>query len=535
MNHSTRSRTVGATHENWRDIARTPPEYVPPPVRSPAQGNGRAPRRGVDSQATQLAQMLLGDAAVQFLCDPTGTACARFPWDHRHEVTPVGSIVFRQWAAGRFYVLAGAVPSESAQRAALSVVEAEARQRGEVRPVFVRVGRIGHEIETIYIDLADDAGRVVEVAASGWRTLVNPDAPLFLRPPGMHALPNPVPGGLLGEFLRPFVNVAAPEDLHMISFWLLAALCPQGPYPVLVLTGEQGSGKSNTARLLRSLVDPRSPELLAAPRDVRDLMVAARHSWVLAFDNLSRIESWLLDAFCRLSTGGGLATRRLFTDADEVRFDAIRPMILTSIADIVTRGDLLDRALIMRLPPIPENRRRAESEFWRDIEEHRPRILGALLDALVLAIGRLPHVQTPTLPRMADFARFSLAAAPAVGLSEQEALAILGSAREEAVAVTLEHSPLAATVEALVNEREPWEGTATDLLTKLRGRTPDEARGRDFPATPRAISEQLRRIAPALRACGIDVTTGTRVGHQRDRLITIRRLTSSDTSHQRGS
>jgi len=493
------------------------------------------PQRAVDSQATQLAKMLLDDVAVKFFRDPTGTAYARFPTDHRREVAPIGSTVFRQWAAARFYALAGAVLSETAQRAALGVIEAEARQHGDVQSVFVRVGRVGYEVETIYIDLADESGHVVEVTAFGWRTLANPDTPLFLRPPGLHPLPIPVPGGRLGELLHPFVNVAEPEHLHMISFWMLAALCPQGPYPVLVLTGEQGSGKSNTARLLASLVDPRSPELLAGPLDARDLMVVARHSWVLAFDNLSRIEPWLLDAFCRLSTGGGFVTRRLFTDADEMRFDAMRPMILTGITDIVTRGDLLDRALIIRLPPIPEDRRRAESEFWREFEGCRPRILGALLDALALALGRLPHLQAPALPRMADFARFSLAAAPSLGLSEREALGILGSAREEAVAVTLEYSPLVATVEALANGQEPWVGTATDLLAKLRARTPDEERGRDFPATPRAISEHLRRIAPALRASGIDVTTGTRVGHKRSRLITIRRVTSSDTPQQGGS
>ncbi len=493
----------------------------------------QVPQGGVSSQATQLAKTLLCDPAVQLFRDPTGTAYAWFQTDHRSEVAPIGSTVFRQWVAARFYALTGAVPSEAAQRAALGVVEAEARLHGETRSVFVRVGCVGPE--TIYIDLADEEGHVVEVTGSGWRVLVNPDAPLFLRPPGIHSIPSPASGGQLGELLRPFVNVAALDHLHLISFWVLSALCPQGPYPVLVLTGEQGSGKSNTARLLRSLVDPRSPGLLAEPRDVRDLMVVSHHSWVLAFDNLSRIEPALLDAFCRLSTGGGFATRRLFTDGDEVRFDAMRPIILTGITDIVTRGDLLDRALIIRLPPIPEGRRRAESEFWREIEGHRPHILGALLDALALALGRLPNVQSPVLPRMADFGRLSLAAAPALGLSEREALVILGSAREEAVAVTLENSPLTATVEALATGQDPWEGTATDLLAKLRARMPDEARGRDFPATPRAISEHLRRIAPALRACGIEVMTGARVGHKRSRLITIRRVPSSDTPQGGGS
>jgi hypothetical protein len=349
------------------------------------RSNGHAQTPAPESQATQLARMVLDNPTIRLFCDPTGTAYARFPGAKRHEVAEVASTMFAQWAADRFYRLTGMVPSETARHAALSVVEAETRQRGEVRPVCIRVGQEG---EVIYCDLADDSGRVVEVTASGWRIIADPDAPLFLRPRAMQALPTPEPGGRLDELLRPLVNASSAKDLIVTCFWLIASARPQGPYPVLVLVGEQGSGKSNLARLLRWILDPRRPALLAEPRDVRDLMVTARRSWVLVFDNLSRMDPWLLDALCRLSTGGGFSTRRLFTDADEVSFDATRPVILTSIADVVTRGDLLDRSLVLRLPPIPDDRRRTEAEFWRDVTSLRPRILGALLDALVVALRR---------------------------------------------------------------------------------------------------------------------------------------------------
>ena len=75
-------------------------------------------------------------------------------------------------------------------------------------------------------------------------------------------------------------------------------------------------------------------------------MIAARNSWVLAFDNVSSVPDWLSDAFCRLSTGGGLATRMLYTDDDEILFDAQRPVLLTGIEEVATRGDLLDRSLM---------------------------------------------------------------------------------------------------------------------------------------------------------------------------------------------
>ena len=45
-------------------------------------------------------------------------------------------------------------------------------------------------------------------------------------------------------YLRPFLNVADEGDYRLLVTWLLAALRPCGPYPILVLHGEQGAAKS---------------------------------------------------------------------------------------------------------------------------------------------------------------------------------------------------------------------------------------------------------------------------------------------------
>src|SRR5690606_22624874 len=152
---------------------------------------------------------------------------------------------------------------------------------------------------------------------------------------------------------------------------------PRGPYPLLALFAEQGSGKSTAGKLIRSLVDPNSAPLRSEHRDARDLMIGANNSWCLAYDNLSFVPSWLSDALCRLSTGGGFATRELYTDQDEIIFDAMRPVMLTSIEDVATRSDLLDRCLIVWLPSIPEEKRRSEEEIVVAFEQVQPQILGA--------------------------------------------------------------------------------------------------------------------------------------------------------------
>jgi len=112
----------------------------------------------------------------------------------------------------------------------------------------------------------------------------------------MVALPTPERGGSIDN-LRPFVNAAEHETWCLTLAWLFGTLNPIGPYPILILQGEQGSAKSTTARVLKSLVDPGNPPLRSIPKDNRDLMISAKNARVLCYDNLSGTQRWFSDAF----------------------------------------------------------------------------------------------------------------------------------------------------------------------------------------------------------------------------------------------
>src|SRR4029078_9945389 len=206
----------------------------------------------------------------------------------------------------------------------------------------------------------------------------------------MQPLPAPVAGGSI-EALRSFLNVQSKNDFVLVVAWALAVLRDRGPYPVIVLSGEQGSAKSTFSAMLRALLDPNTAPLRALPREDRDLFIAASNGHVLAFDNVSGLPGWISDTLCRLATGGGFAVRQLYTDGDEVLFDAERPVILNGIEEIVTRPDLADRSLFLTLEPIPDDRPPPEAELRAAFEAERPRILGALLDAVVVGLKRLPE------------------------------------------------------------------------------------------------------------------------------------------------
>jgi hypothetical protein len=441
----------------------------------------------------------IADAATIFRAADGETAFATFGVNHTHSETwAVRSKGFRRWLVGAFYKQEGKPPGGQAVADALGVLEARAQYGGAVHPVHIRVAG---DDRAIYLDLANETWQAVEVTAAGWRVMS--EAPVkFRRARGMLPLPRPVRGGTVDQ-LRQFVNVAKPEQWALLLAWLVAALRPSGPYPVLALLGEQGTAKSTTQEVFRALVDPNVAPLRAEPRDIRDVMIAASNGWFVAFDNLSDIEPWLSDTLCRLATGGGFSTRELYSDDDERIFVAMRPTMVNGIDAVISRADLLDRTLIVDLPRIPSSQRRQRQAFWRAFEAAHPLILGALLDAVAGALQRHPAITLPNLPRMADFASWAVAAESGLGCEEGAFLAAYQGNRAQAHDLALEASPIAGAIQTLA-AREPWKGTAAELLTELGGLAAEALKkGKTWPTTYRQLGSALRRVAPSLREVGV--------------------------------
>ena len=177
---------------------------------------------------------------------------------------------------------------------------------------------------------------------------------------------------------------------HVLIWAARKRVWPTGRYPVLEVDGEHGCAKSTGCRVIRSLIDPNRADLRTGPREERDLIISAKNSWMLGFDNLSSIPAWLSDALCRLSTGGGYAARELYSDTDEVIIDVQRPVICNGINELAQRSDLLDRTLRITMPVIREDQRRTEREFWSAFEQATPAILGGIFVAVSAALRNLP-------------------------------------------------------------------------------------------------------------------------------------------------
>jgi len=320
----------------------------------------------------------------------------------------------------------------------------------------------------------------------------------------MSPLPYPKRGGDLNG-LRDYVS-ASDRSFTLLLAFLVQCFNPHKPYPVAGIFGEQGAGKSTVSRVIRALVDPSSVATRSQPQSERDLIIAASNGRIMAFDNASTLSPSLSDALCRLSTGAGFGTRQLYADREEEVFQAARPILINGINDIITRSDLADRSLFIHLKAIPENRRRTEASLWSDFEKDRPRLLGALLDAAHTALTRLDEVELDTLPRMADFAKWVVAAEPALPIEEGSFMDGYTSNQADAATTLLDEKPVARAIQKLLNKRDNgiWEGIMSELIDALKPHLPTaSAMMRDYPDTVQAMGAELRRVMPLLRKVGI--------------------------------
>jgi hypothetical protein len=445
----------------------------------------------------------------------TGTAFADIKIDGHRESWPIRSKRFRGWLRRRYYQATGGAASAGEIRSALDLFEARAQFDGPERAVHIRIAEhAGH----IYLDLADERWRAVDIGPDGWHVIGCPPV-RFRRPAGMLPLPVPQQGGSI-ESLSSFLNLASRDDFVLIVAWLLAALRPNGPYPLLAIWGEQGSAKTVLSKLLKALIDPNAAPVRSLSREERELMIAANNGYLLAFDNLSGLPIWLSDALCRLASGGSFAVRRLFTDDEEVLFEAARPILLNGIEEVISRPDLGDRAIFLTMAPIGEALRRPERDLWREFEIARPRMLGALLDAVVHALRGLGGVHLDRLPRMADFALWAAACEPALWPAGTFARAYAAN-RRAAIESIIEADPIATCVRTMMANRTMWTGSASDLLRLCAETARDEfSSGTPGTKSPRALAGRLRRTQTSLRTLGIEITFW-REGRMGTRMIRV--------------
>ncbi len=455
-----------------------------------------------------------------------GRHYAGVPCDGQVEYYRLGSGEFRRLLLKWHHEATGCMPHPAAVANIVAMLRGRAELNKSVEPVFLRVAP-GEAANACLLDLGDHGRQAVKIKSEGWEIVAHPSV-AFWRPPGQLALPAPQRGGSI-DALRKYVNVSA-SQWPLLVVWLTAAMRPVGPYPLLVLTGEQGSGKTTLAEVCRHLIDPHESLPRGLPRSERDLMVAAHNAWLQIYDNTSAITNGQSDALCRLSTGGGFAARSLFTDDRETVFNAERPIILSGIDDFVRRGDLVDRSIFLQLGAIFPEQRLERLEFWADFRREHPQLLGSLLDAVSGGIRLRPEVRLRALSRMADLERWGEAVVRGLGWAPGTFVDAYQANRRATCEQALEDSPLFVALTSALDSYRSLHCSATELLGILDGFRPEHASvATGWPKSPWGLSTMLRRLAGQLRTIGIDCTAAR--SHS-GRVITVARSEAESQTQQ---
>jgi len=407
---------------------------------------------------------LVEEQKIEFFHDEHAETYASYLIKGRQKIRKLESKDFKSYIKKLFWDKEKYVPNKETINNTLEIFEAKASYEGKQHNLHTRVAR--HN-ESIYYDLGDD--RAVCINKDGWKIIEVPPI-LFKRFTHQKIQAIPVDEGIETIYdVFKFVNIVDPDQQLLFISNLVETLIPDIPHPIDIFHGAQGSCKSTASRVKKKLIDPSSLELMSSPTSQEEFIQQASHHLCITLDNMTYIKPWLSDCLCRFVTGEGTSKRKLYTDDEDIIYSFRRCITINGINNVAYKPDLLERSIIIELQSIQPDTRRNEADLWKDFEENRPRILGAIFNILSRAMIYYGDVKLAEKPRMADFATWGCAIAMALGKKEEDFINAYDNAIRMQNQEVLEYSTLARLVIYLMNNRKvEWVGNATELLEELR-------------------------------------------------------------------
>jgi hypothetical protein len=450
---------------------------------------------GRPSVATQIVDLVKANSTE--LChDEDGAAYVRYGDSHL-ETWPLESRTTREWMARLYYKVHQSAPRSQALTDAIATLSGIARYDGKRHAIYLRSAYVGG---VVIHDLGGDCWRAVRITSSGWAVESSPI--IFRRPTASRAIPEPVGGGSISDLIDLLDLITT--DAHHVIVWTVAAIMNDGPIPVLELSGTAGSGKTTLLRRIRSMIDPCEADARSAPRSVEDLYVAAKHSHLVAADNVSHVPADVSDALCVICTGGGYARRTLYTTEEETVLKARRPVIVTGVTPVITASDLLDRAIAITLLARADQNRATEAELDRQWREALPRTMGALYDLISQVLRARPAVRLSSPPRMADYAVIGETVSRICGWRSYAE--VYRDHRRTLADRGVDSSPVALALLEMMGSVVEFNGTVGQLATRLYDyRTDADA----WPRSAKGVADAIRRAAPGLMSAGLAIQWDT--------------------------
>jgi ABC-type oligopeptide transport system ATPase subunit len=431
----------------------------------------------------------------------------------------ISSREFKSWVTGEFYRDIGEGLTNESMNTVLATIHAIAAHDSPELPVSEQ--RIAAHDGRYYLYLADESQTVIEYSAVGWNICENSPVK-FVFDKYKAALPVPQRQGSIDK-LWDLIRIKNIDDRLMVTAILVKGLVPGGTDPILAISGYAGSGKTTTANYLRSLIDPFTKgKVLAKIPEIDHIAIHAKKRRILAIDNISHITADQSDTLCNVSTGGGFSKRTLFSDDGETILDVQNLTILTSIGNVVTKPDLLERSVVLDLTRLTPEDRASESDLSSGFDRYHGDILGGLLNITVAALNHRDTTQSPKYSRMTEFAHLGEGVEKSIFNAIESILERrMAAGAEIANEIAIEASPVASTLRSWILTQEGvWTGSASDLLNILKSHAKKSELAGSLPKTANSLSGELKKCESALHQSGISISSD-RIGKNRNRVLSV--------------
>ena len=446
--------------------------------------------------------------AGQFLIDYARNECNLFSnsqnkpyvsiWRNGHwENWGVNSSEFSDFLRSLYYNETKKGLNKNTLEDAISTIAAAAVFDGYKKEVHLRVAQ---EDKIIYIDLCNKDWQILRISNGGW-SVVDTAPVTFTRTSNMKPLPKPMGGNGIKKLLK-YININESE-LVLLAGWMSMALqAGDGAYPVLMINGPAGSGKSSACRFIRALIDPNKADLISQP-SVSNMPIAASNCHILSIDNVSNVSPQISDALCKISTGDHQIMRELYTTNKEVVMSFKKPVMLNGIPEMGKRSDLASRSLKLTLNKIVD--RKTEAATWAAFNEDAPSIFKGLLDGQVMALANYDNIELDNMTRMADFCKWATATHGAYDWSETAFIDAYTKNVKASYADSLESSPFATAIQSMCENRAGFYGRPLELLNliEINYASDKVVRSPTWVKSPKGVIEQLDRHEESFEAVGI--------------------------------
>lgn len=421
--------------------------------------------------------------------------------DGHREVWNIDNTDFNTWLNSLYYSAEKKPAKKDSLSQAKEVLKARAVfENTKAIPLDTRVAELDN---AFWYNLSNNDWQAIKITADGWEIEDNPPI-LFKRFRHQNSQCLPSKDGDIRRILK-YINLQ--ENHTLFLCWLVCCFVPNIPHAMPIFFGEKGAAKTTACTLLKKLIDPSALDTLTIQRNPRSLAVNLQQHWFLPFDNVSCINEETSDTLCRAITGSGIQQRKLHTNGDDYIFTFKRCIALNGINNVARRSDLLDRAILIELSRIDENKRKENSAITKEFDKDLPLILGNIFDILSKAIKIYPNVKLNKLPRMADFSHWGYAIAQALGDLGETFLDEYKCNYNKQNIEAINSDIVATLLIAFMKEKEIWKGKVSELLkelTYLADREKIKTKTNDFPSQANLLSRKLNSLKSNFKSIGID-------------------------------